>query len=94
MSELLPKPLTLVDAPHTLIHAIRTALVFLSWHEHLPKNERPPKRIWLDDKLLAEHFEMIDKARERESDHRTASNPEGWRGEPVQNDAAKMLIAE
>jgi hypothetical protein len=32
----------------------------LGWFE-LPDDDRPPERIWLDDKALSDHFEAVSE---------------------------------
>jgi hypothetical protein len=78
------------DLPHTLFEAIRLAFMFLGFEE-LPNDEQPPKRIWLNPKLLKEHFEHVKRKREQEM----KGGSSGWDThieDPVDNDAAKGLI--
>lgn len=90
MSELLPDGIDDVrDAPHVLFEAIRSALVFLSFDE-LPKDERPPKRIWLDGDQLSEWFKHV----ERQRDRKYGGDGPGPIEDPVDNDAARSLIVE
>lgn len=63
--------------------------IYLSWDE-LPKDERPPRRIWHDGEKLQEWFELVNKRREEKF---------GGKGgmdrsieDPVENEAAKGLI--
>lgn len=67
--------------------AINRALVILSWQENLPKEEVPPRRIWLDGEKLKEHFAQVEKNRERENDPK-----KGKIEDPVDNAAAEGLI--
>lgn len=75
------------DCPHPLFAAIRHALVILSWEE-LPREERPPKRIWLDGDALREHFDRVEKAR----DERYRPGGSGPIDDPRENEAAKSLL--
>lgn len=45
------------------MEAISHALTVLDWHE-LPKEDRPPEPIWLDDEAISAHFEMLAEKRE------------------------------
>lgn len=90
MSELLPDGISeLADCPHPFFAAIKRALLFLSFEE-LPKDEQPPRRIWLDDERLVAHFERVQRDRDAKW------NTDGPRAidDPVQNDAARSLISE
>lgn len=40
------------------------ALMVISWHENLPKDEQPPRHIWWSDKRLDEWFEKVREERE------------------------------
>lgn len=63
MSQLLPDGIThLGDAPFTLHNAILQALRILQYEE-FPIEERPPRRIWLDNDKLNEHFERVSEER-------------------------------
>jgi hypothetical protein len=73
ISSLFPVGITrLWDLPYTIMHAIRLALVYLSW-EQLPKEEQPPKKIWLDNDRLESWFAEVTRNRESkargEGDH-------------------------
>jgi hypothetical protein len=86
VDELLPDGIDDVrDTPHVLFEAIRTALVFLSFDE-LPRNERPPKRIWLDGDALSEWFKQVERDRER------SVRGDKHIEDPVENEAARSLI--
>jgi hypothetical protein len=88
--ELLPAGFKdLRDLPYTLFEAIRMALMFLGFEE-LPDEERPPKRIWLNAKLLKEHFEAVKRARKAAYSGSGDSSREIE--DPVENEAAKGLI--
>lgn len=66
--------------------AVRHAMVILSWEE-LPKDEKPPKRIWLDGDKLKEHFDWVERKREAESKGRDEHIDD-----PRDNEAAGALI--
>lgn len=93
MSALFPPGIErLSDLPHTLHDAIVTALQFLAFEE-LPRDEKPPKAIWLDGKKLTKHFEAVEKRRKEKYE----VNEDGSSTEiedPVQNDAVRLMIAE
>lgn len=50
------------DLPFTIFDAIKFALYWLSFEE-LEKEERPPKDIWLDAKLMSRWFKAVNKRR-------------------------------
>lgn len=88
MEVLLPEGITTVaDLPFHLFEATRTALVYLSWEENLPKDELPPRRIWDDPEKLDAHFKLIEKRRDEKAKGKDIDDP-------VENEAAKALIAE
>jgi hypothetical protein len=93
VSQLLPEPLTLIEAPYNLVGAIRATMVFLSWQENLPAKEIPPKRIWLDAKKLDAWFKSIEKKREDEMKGQS-NDIEGWDGEMKQNEAARSILID
>lgn len=63
MSLLFPPGIThLMDLPYPMFNAIRNALGFLAFDE-LPSDERPPRDIWMEPKLLNEHFKKVEAAR-------------------------------
>jgi hypothetical protein len=62
-------------------------LLYISFDE-LPSDERPPRRIWLDDDALQAHFDRVER------DRTAKYGGEGAIEDPVDNDAAKLLIAE
>lgn len=85
MSDLLPEGVDdLLDLPFTLAGAIRSALLFLSFDE-LPREERPPKSIWLDGRRLQEWFDEVRRDRNRELDGKPVDDP-------VENAAAESLL--
>jgi hypothetical protein len=91
VSVLFPEGVTSVaDLPYNLFEAIRLALIFVKFEE-MPKEERPPKRIWLDAEKLEAHMKWVEKQR----DAKYSVDKDGQTKEiedPVQNDAASMLI--
>lgn len=76
--------------PYNLFEAIRLALIFVKFEE-MPKEERPPKRIWLDGEKLEAHMKWVEK--QREGKHQVDKDGHSKDIEdPVQNSAASMLI--
>lgn len=91
MSELLPDGIDDVrDIPHVLFNAVRRALVFLSFSE-LPRDEQPPRHIWLDDDKLKSHFDRVDRERKAKYGGDGGAGPIE---DPVDNQAAAALIVE
>jgi hypothetical protein len=93
VSELLPEGFVdLRDCPHLFFEALRTAMVVLSFDE-LPKDERPPKHIWLDGEKLTAWFKDVERKREDKygGGGGDASRP-GPIEDPVENEAARSLI--
>lgn len=63
MSHLLPDGIDhLADLPHTLFNAIRMAFGFLSFDE-LPKDEKPPRKIWLDGDEMKKWWKAVERKR-------------------------------
>lgn len=88
MSLLLPEGIDrLDDLPYTLWNAIRVALGFLNFDE-LPKDERPPRDIWLDGDEMRKHWTAVE--RRREEKYGTSSEDGG--GTTKRNRAADDLI--
>lgn len=54
----------------------------------LPKEEVPDRSIWLNGDRLKEHFDAVEKRRKEET-----GSSEDKIDDPVQNDAAKMLVS-
>lgn len=52
------------DMPYTLFEALRMGKAFNGFQEML-EDEAPPKNIWLNDKLLKEHFDWLKLHREK-----------------------------
>lgn len=92
MSLLLPDGIShLADLPYQLFHALRLALGFLSFDE-LPKDERPPRSIWLVGDEMRQWFKAVERQRDRKyglkSEDGVSDDIEG----PVeQNDTARLL---
>lgn len=64
VSSLFPKGVTtLHELPFTVHAAINRALHFLSF-EKLDADERPPKKIWLDDEAMERWWADVKQARE------------------------------
>lgn len=83
---------SLLDLPHTLHDAILKAFHFLAFEE-LPSEESPPRAIWLDDKKLKEHFDAVEKRRKEKYETDKDGNSKEIEN-PVQNDAARLLMGE
>lgn len=65
MSSLFPPGIEkLYDLPFTIHHAILAALNYLSFNE-LPKDERPPRWMWLDGEKLDEWFKDVERLRDQ-----------------------------
>jgi hypothetical protein len=77
-----------LDLPHTLFDAIGRASIFLGWEE-LPREEQPPRRIWLNSEALSEWFDEVRRKRARDMDPK---NRDHEIEDPVENEAAGMLI--
>ncbi len=93
MSSLFPKGITsLGDLPFHIHEAIVVALQFLSWEE-LPKDERPKRAIWFDQDKLKAHFEAVEKRREEKYSYDKSGQSQEIE-DPVENEAAQMLIAD
>jgi hypothetical protein len=88
VAQLLPDGIADVrDCPHTLFSAIRAALMVIGFDE-LDEDERPPRRIWLDNDRLADWFKEV---RRRRKEKYSAKEP-GPIDDPVENDAARSLL--
>jgi hypothetical protein len=87
VSLLLPEGIDhLLDLPHTLFNAVRSALSFLGFEE-LPNDERPPRDIWLNNKLLREWFKAVQRKRKERME-----NPEEQiDGDVSENDTEGLL---
>lgn len=93
MSSLFPRGVTsLGDLPHTIHEAIVLALQFLRFEE-MPKEDRPPRAIWFDGEKLQEHFAAVDKRNEEKYSTDKDGNSQAIE-DPVQNEAAKLLISD
>jgi hypothetical protein len=86
VSALLPEGVTkLHDIPSGMFDAIRMALGFLHFDE-LPKDERPPRRIWLDSDAMREHWAKVERIRKEK--YGGGDDDDDWED----NAAAKDLI--
>lgn len=65
-------------------------MAYISFDE-LPDDERPPRRIWLDDDALQAHFQRV--RRDRDAKYGVGDKA-GPIDDPVSNQAADLLIAE
>lgn len=91
VSELYPPGITdLRDLPHRWFEALRLALMFIGFDE-LEEGEKPPKTIWLDEEQLSDWFTEVK--RRRKEKYGGDSDGGGAIEDPVQNDAARALIA-
>jgi len=52
--------------------AVNTALMVISWHENLPKDEQPPRHIWWSADLLDEWFRNVEEKRNSRSSKRSS----------------------
>ena len=65
MSAVLPEGIDhLADCPYTLHQAIVFALRVLDY-EDFPIEERPPKRIWMDNEKINEWFKKVERDRKK-----------------------------
>ena len=88
MSSLFPPGIThAADLPYHLHDAISKGLAFAGFDE-LPSEERPPRRIWLDDEKLGAWFEKVTKLRKEKYGTDDAKEID----DPVENAAAEGLI--
>lgn len=88
VAELLPDGIADVrDCPHTLFAAIRVALMVISFDE-LDDDERPPRRIWLDNDRLAAWFKEMRRKRHE----KYGGKGPGPIEDPVNNGAARSLL--
>lgn len=67
ISSLFPEGVTrLADLPFTIFNLIANSLFFVSFDE-MPKEDRPPKSIWLDSDRMEQHWAALDaKRRDKE----------------------------
>lgn len=89
MSSLFPPGIThLADLPHTFHDALLFALQVISWDE-LPKDERPPRAIWLRPKKLYAHFKRVERIRKEKYG---GGDDGGIDGPASDNKALDMLV--
>lgn len=58
------------------MHAVNEALMVISWHENLPKDEVPPRHIWWSGDLLDNWFEDVDRRRKRKTTGKSSTYDE------------------
>lgn len=93
MSSLFPRGVTsLGDLPFTIHEAIMLGLQFLGFEE-LPKEDRPDRAIWFDSDKIKAHFDAVEKRREEKYSYDKDGHSKEIEN-PVENEAAKMLIAD
>jgi hypothetical protein len=75
ISSLFPEGVTrLADLPFTIFNLLANSLYFTSFDE-LPKDERPPKRIWLDPTAMDEHWSAVEaRRRDKQQDRGDTSS--------------------
>ena len=78
-----------LPAPH--FDTIHMTLIFLDFEE-LPVDERPPKKIWLDDDALRQHFDWIKRKRKAEMENPGGGDSGG--GPMKRNAAARDMIVQ
>ena len=54
----------IASAPWDRVVAVNQALMVISWHENLPRDEQPPRHIWWSDELLDEWFRNVQDNRD------------------------------
>jgi hypothetical protein len=92
VSELFPEGVENIrDLPYRLFEAVRMATIFIGFDE-LPKEERPPRRIWLNSEALHQWFEQVERDREKKYGGKSGGDTV-LEGEPVENKAARSLIS-
>jgi hypothetical protein len=52
------------NAPWDRPVAVNQALMVISWHENLPRDEQPPRHVWWSDELLDQWFRNVQENRE------------------------------
>lgn len=63
------------------------SVTYLQFQE-LPEDEAPDRSIWMNPKALGEHFEKVKRDREA----RFSPNSNREIDDPVQNEAASLLL--
>jgi len=59
-----------------LVVAVNHALMVISWHENLPRDEQPPRHIWWSGELLDKWFRNVEEERSSRSAKRSPSSYE------------------
>ena len=59
-----------------MVVAVNTALMVISWHENLPRDEQPPRHIWWSGELLDEWFRNVEEQRSSRSGSKSSSYDE------------------
>jgi hypothetical protein len=91
VSHLLPDGIDhLAELPYTLFNAIRSAFNFMRFDE-LPKDEVPPRRIWLDGDRMSEWWKGVEARRKAKFGTSDKMADEEIEGDVSQNDTAGLL---
>ncbi len=56
-----------------MVVAVNHALMVISWHENLPRDEQPPREIWWSAELLDEWFRNVEEDRSSRSSKKRSS---------------------
>lgn len=95
MSQLLPDGIRhLGDAPYTLHRAITQALRILDYEE-FPIEERPPRRIWMDNDRLTDWWRDVERQRKEKWNSPTSSSEtldDDEDGPTVQHNAVELIV--
>jgi len=75
------------EMPGQHFDLIRRSMIFLGFEE-MPEEDRPPRKIWLDDKELVAHFDRLKEKRKAEAGGDTVST------DMTENSLAKDMIIE
>lgn len=90
VSLLLPSGIDhIADLPLNMFNALRQALGFLTFEE-LPKDERPPRRIWLKPDELRAWFSEVERRREE----KYGSQSDGRIDEPIRGPVERNSTRE
>lgn len=83
---LLPQGITDIrEMPASHFDLIRRSMIFLSFEE-MPEEDRPPRKIWLDDVKLVAHFDRLKEKRKTEAGGDTVP------GDMQENPLAKEMV--